>query len=444
MTIKIINGVITTVIGVCALALTNTAYADLTEPYKQVCISLGSATQNTDERRNFQSICNNLVVISDADDNDAVAALRHEEVAAQGTTALESSRRHVSNISARIGIIRRAAVGGSSGDVDDNELLESSRWGVFGNGNFNNGDRTQTVKVSGGEALGDASTEIVQGERAFDFEGKDLSVGIDYRFPGDKMIIGTALGYSRLTSDFTTEKGKTDLKGHHISVFGTYLLSEKTYFDGVISIGRSNINASRPVPVFVSDQDTVLTDGLALADTNARQISISLGTGYEFNTGALNITPFSRFDYNKTNIDAYTETVQDKGGSSNRDSRGMILSVDKQHIDSLVGTLGIKASYPISSSSGVFLPQVTVELKRQFRNDDRFIEATLPVATDLANVNTDPNSKTSKSDRNYARLGVGVSAVFPKGRSGYLQIESLQGSDDLSETAIKAGFRMEF
>ena len=444
---KIVRG---TVLASCTylLVFSGSGQAELPEPYLQVCRGLGGAAgqqEFTDEQKNFQNICNNLFGQPDAEDNDSVAALRHEEVAAQGTAAVQSSKRHLANVNARIGNLRKFAVGGASGDDEESELLGSSRWGFFTNGNYNGGDRAQTVGVPGSGGLGDASIEVVQGERAFDFDGQDLSFGVDYRFPNEKMILGTALGYNKQDSDFKTQYGYTNLEGYNLSAYGTYLPSDKMYFDGLISIGNSSVDASRPVPVFDSRINAVLDDeGRAFADTDAQLFSVSLGGGYEFTMGALSITPYTRLDYSKTDIDGYTETVLDNGGSSDRDSRGMALSVQDQSIDSLLGTLGIKTSYPISSSGGVFIPQASIELNHQFRNDDRFIEATLPAAGGINSVTANPNTQTSEIDRNYLKLGLGVSAVFPKGRSGYLLVESLQGNDDLSDTAIKAGFRLEF
>jgi outer membrane autotransporter protein len=104
--------------------------------------------------------------------------------------------------------------------------------------------------------------------------------------------------------------------------------------------------------------------------------------------------------------------------------------------------MGIRTSYPISASAGVFIPQASLELNHQFKNNARFIEASLPVAGGVNAEN--PNTQTSNADRNYLKLGLGVSAVFPKGHSGFVQLESLQGSSDFSDTAIKAGYRLEF
>ncbi|MCK5905572.1 MAG: autotransporter outer membrane beta-barrel domain-containing protein, partial [Gammaproteobacteria bacterium] len=387
-----------------------------------------------------KNICNNIVGLNDKADNDAVAALRHEEVATQGNASLESSRKHTASISQRINTLRQSKVGGGSGD--DNDLLEASRWGFFTNIGHNKGDRVKTIGVTGVGALGDASQATVQGEQAFDYDGNDLSVGLDYRFPDDKFIVGGSLGYNKLDSRFTTQAGKTKLKGQHISAYASYLPSEYMYIDGIVSLGSNAINASRPVPVFDNITGAVLaTDGRAFADTDSQQISMSIGMGYEYNRSAWNITPYTRLDYTKTEIDDYTETVLDNDPTG-RDSRGMILSIKEQSATSLIGTLGIRTSYPISSSGGVFIPQASLELNHQFKKDDRFIDATLPVASSLDSDN--PNTQTSQLDRNYLKLGVGVSAIFPNGHSGFVQLESLQGSDDLSDTAIKAGYRLEF
>ena len=185
---------------------TMTVQADLPKPYKQVCPQLDlNNPLLTSEQRNFKNICDNIIGQNDKDDNVAVAALRHEEAATQGNASLESSRKHANNVSNRINILRQSTKGAGSGD--DNGLLGSSRWGFFANVGYNKGDRRKTVEVDGAGGLGDANQATVQGERAFDFDGKELSVGLDYRLPGEKMIIGGALGYNKLNSNFTAQSG---------------------------------------------------------------------------------------------------------------------------------------------------------------------------------------------------------------------------------------------
>lgn len=421
--------------------------AKLPESYAEVCKNLPNI--NSDPKKdNFKQICNNIIRIGDDDrvntdeDDEAIAALRHEEVSVQGNASLESSRKHSNHIKARINGLRQSIKGGGAGD--DAGLVESSRWGTFANVGYNKGNRKQTVGVDGTGSLGDHRQASIQGERAADFDGNELSIGLDYRFPGEKIIVGTALGYNKLNSHFTDQNqsgGNTKLKGQHLSVYTSYLPSNKIYIDGIISLGNNAITGSRPIPVFDKRTGKVETDGQAFADTDSQQLSASIGMGYEFNRNALNITPYTRLDYTNTDIDAYTETVLDNTPSA-RDSSGMALEVEKQSVDSLVGVLGVRTSYPISASGGVFVPQASLELNRQFRQDARFIDAALPVAVGL---NTPkPSTQTSQLDRTYLKLGLGVSALFPNGHSGFIQIESLQASNDLSDTAIKAGYKLEF
>ncbi len=421
----------------------NNIYADLPAPYKQVCIKLGENITLNQQQQNFKIICDKIIAQGDAEDNKAIAALRHEEVAAQANASLASSKRHSDNITKRINSLHQSRKGGAAGD--DNGLIASSRWGIFSNIGYNKGDRQQTVGINGAGALGDASQTIVQGERAADLDGKELSIGIDYRLPGEKIIVGGALGYNKLNTRFTDQNqvgGQTKLNGQHLSVYTSYLPTDKIYIDGIVSISHNAIDASRPVPVYDNITGEVLaTDGKAFADTNSQQLSASIGIGYEFNRNALNVTPYARLDYTQTDIDAYTETVLDNN-PLNRNSSGMALSVKKQSVESLIGAMGIRTSYPINFSGGVFVPQASLELNRQFRQDERFIDATLPVAI---NLNTDdPSTQTSQLDRTYLKLGLGISAIFPNGHSGFIQIESLQGNDDLSDTAIKAGYKLEF
>ena len=412
--------------------------------YQEVCGALGQLEKDdqtlTSEQTNFTLICNKIFgpePLSKNDEQKAIAALRHEEVAVQGNASLESSRKHTNNITQRINVLRQPTKGGASGD--SNGLIESSRWGFFSNVGYNKGDRKQAVDI---ESLGNKKQAIVQGERATDFNGRELSIGLDYRLPGEKIIIGGALGYNKLNSHFTAQSGNTKLNGRHLSIYGNYLPTDKIYVDGIVSVGNNSINGSRPLPVYDNTKGIVLADdGLAFAKTNSHQLSASIGMGYEFNRNALNITPYTRLDYTKTDIDAYTETVLNQDPSK-LDSRGMALFVEKQNVNSLIGVMGIRTSYPISSSGGVFVPQASVELNRQFKEDERFIDALLPVAAGLGT--NDPRTQTSKLDRTYLKLGLGVSALFPNGHSGFVQIESLQANNDFSDTAIKAGYKLEF
>lgn len=415
--------------------------AGLPDAYLQTCNEinlLSERGQLSGIQRNFRRACNEIFNLYDADERkgDLVAALRHEEVAAQGSSTIESSKQQMLNITQRLHTLHKQTMGGAAGDENQSELLNDNRWGAFINGNLHEGERKKTVDVGSGTGTGLGSTglAIVTGERAYEFNSKEVTLGTDYRLPGEKFILGAALGFNRQQGNLKTNAGKIDLNGQYISLYGTYIASDQAYVDGALSFGKNKIKASRLVPKAGS-----LTEfGRAFANPNSNQLSASLGGGYDIPKGQWTITPFTRLDYTDTSIDAYTETVD------NDISKGMAVAVKKQNAQSLVGNLGLRVSSAMQTSKGLVIPQASIELAHEFKNDPRDIEARLLAADGLSGVSANPIARTSAPDRTVIKLGLGVSATFSKGQSGFLQVESLQGSKDFKDTALKFGYRMEF
>jgi outer membrane autotransporter protein len=85
-------------------------------------------------------------------------------------------------------------------------------------------------------------------------------------------------------------------------------------------------------------------------------------------------------------------------------------------------------------------PYARAEWIHEFDNDARTVGATYVF---------DPNStpllaRTNEPDRDYGLLGLGVSAVLPKGYQAFLDYQGLVGFRDLSSHRFLAGLRMEF
>ena len=74
----------------------------------------------------------------------------------------------------------------------------------------------------------------------------------------------------------------------------------------------------------------------------------------------------------------------------------------------LTTVLGGRASYAISTGLGVLLPQVRIEWEHEFKNDSRLLTARFvndPLLQPIPFTTDNP-------DRNYANLGVSLSATF--------------------------------
>ncbi len=365
-----------------------------------------------------------------------------EEVSVQTVAVIGAAGRQLKNIRSRLSTLRMTKgkrgidiadatlniqgetvsvglLGGAAGD-DENSLLENSRWGFFANGDYAFGKE-------------DRGNDLVQksGDRNFDFHSTGLTFGADYRFAGEKMIAGAALGYKDFTSDFRTQSGGSNVKGYNLSVYGTYLFSDKAYLDATMGLGNNKLDARRPVNNDGSGGIGSKTT-FAIAKPNASEFVFSVGGGYEFYKGKWSLTPYGRMDYIKGTIDAYTESASHSSASTS------LFKIDKQNIEALTSTLGLKASRIISTSSGVFVPYASAEWKHDLKGRGAISGSSIYLNKKFTEGNR------SDFDRNYYNLGVGVSAQFPKGKSAFLSVESRQGDAVVDDTAIRAGFRMEF
>ena len=111
-----------------------------------------------------------------------------------------------------------------------------------------------------------------------------------------------------------------------------------------------------------------------------------------------------------------------------------------QDVESLTTVLGGRASYAISTGLGVLLPQVRIEWEHEFKNDSRLLTARFvndPVGQPIL-------FTTGNPDRNYANLGVSLSATFRRGIAAFIDYETVLGLANVSGNFITLGVRGEF
>ena len=200
--------------------------------------------------------------------------------------------------------------------------------------------------------------------------------------------------------------------------------------EGHVSRSRIDYDSMRGIVV----PSLTLAPGIntmANGKTKGTQDTAALGTGYEVRFGKSTLTPFLRAEYLKNDIDAFTET---------EDLNSLGLDVEKQSLQSLQSSLGLRYSFTHSAASGVWVPYVGLEWTHEFRNDSRGI---------VAKYTHDPFNNsfaipTQEPDRDFATVSLGVSAQFPGGLSGFFNIDSVQGLRDTTNTGLTLGVRQEF
>ena len=163
------------------------------------------------------------------------------------------------------------------------------------------------------------------------------------------MVVGLSMSMAN-----TDLEGKGSGKAtNDIDTYTASIYMDKTgdagYVEGSLTYGLSE-NASTRI---------LNTAGLTRnykGDYNSQQISVKIGGGlpYEAQNGSY-VTPFASVTASKIETDAYTET-------SDTASDNLRLRIDQDDVDSVKGTLGIKAH--MDTGSGI--PMISFALNNEF------------------------------------------------------------------------------
>jgi outer membrane autotransporter protein len=302
--------------------------------------------------------------------------------------------------------------GGPSADAD----MNLGALGIFASGTLNLGNKDGTENQTG-----------------FDFKTVALTVGADYRF-SDQVVLGAALSYSLIDSDVDGNGGYLDTRGYSLTLYGTYYPSDQFYIDGMVNYGWNDYDQQRNVVYQV--QNTKVNQQFD-SNYSGKQFFVDVGTGYEFTRGNLIFGPEARLSYLDVRVDPFQERADnDNPGSA------WAVAIERQDLQSLVLSLGGRASYLIDQSWGVLQPQVEFSWLHEFNDDNRavigrFVEGAV-VPDNIFQLVTDP------VDKNYFKLSLGLLARFNRGPSALIQYRTLFDYANLEEHAITAQLRWEF
>lgn len=353
----------------------------------------------------------------------------HEEIGAQGKMTSEALGAQTANIGARIDALRMGARGfqvawhqqaypygnpyqGGNAGAEGNLL---SNWGTFLNGGYTIGDRDPTDR-----------------EDAFEFDAWSLTAGVDYRLH-PSLIVGAALGVIQGKVDFDGSKsivaGEIETDSWLLTAFSAYEW-QQFYADASLTYGQTDFDMERRISYPSNNVLIAATNKLALSNTDADQLSVTVQGGYIAHHNSWTFGPTAALDYVTTNIDGYSETNADEFN----------LTVKGQSIDSFTTRLGGRVQYAANQSWGVLVPQLDLEWIHEFENDAREIAAKF--ADDVTD--TYFNVITDDPDANYFIATVSVSLVMQNGLQAFVSYKTPLGLDDISSDYFAGGARLEF
>ncbi|MBD8526037.1 autotransporter domain-containing protein [Pseudomarimonas arenosa] len=308
---------------------------------------------------------------------------------------------------------------GAAEDEQDEVGADFGRWGFFATGTIGRGEYDGTSRRA-----------------KFDYDIAGLTAGVDYRFR-DNLIGGLAFGYTNNDADLADDLGSLETKGWSTSAYLSWFSERQWYVDSMLSYGRNSYDLQRRLSYSIrslSGGRTVI-DQVATADTDGTQTAASVALGRDFQKGPWTINSYLRGSYARVEYDSYTERMIE-----GRPGQGLALQVDGRSQNSITSALGARATYVLSRDWGILMPSASLEWQREYEDDPTRVTARFAA---------DPNGPSfvdigDDIDNSYFNVGVGVSALFPGGKTAYLYYEELVGASRLRQGVLSLGVRVEF
>ncbi len=303
----------------------------------------------------------------------------------------------------------------SGGNAGDEDLL-GDRLGIFINGDLGMGEKDAT-----------------DGEDGFAYDSTGFTVGLDYQV-NNNAVLGLAGGVNQSTSDFdtttTVSGGSLETENNSLSTYALFYQGD-WFFDSILTFGQGSFDMERSILIKSNNDNAVAEDEganrTALGEADTEQLSFSFGGGIDLRSGNKTLAPYFRLNIMDIEIDAFEET----GAES------LNLKVEEQSIQSSTSAIGFRVSSVSNTSFGVFVPQGHLEWVHEYSDSSRQIT--------MIYVNDPRENKlvveTDDPDRDYFSLGLGASAVFKGGTQAFIDVKSILGLKDFTETAVTLGVR---
>jgi outer membrane autotransporter protein len=370
-----------------------------------------------------------------------------EELAAQGNAATRFSGSQLNSLAARLSALRFGARGfrvvatadhgeqwlasnglaplGGGASADDIGIAK--RWGGFIDGSFGYGNQADTTHLAASGS-----------EDAFDYDGLDVTAGLDYRL-GQSTVFGVLLGHTERRIDFDSTKsivdGSIDSDGQSVMLYALWE-REDAFISGSIGVQSLGHDMVRRIAYPSLNPLVAPVDETALSSTDSKTLLGSFAIGHDWRRGGFTFEPYLRGEFQSIRIDGFSE----------RNADGFDFTYGEQTINSFDAAFGIKLQHVLTPPFGIAIPFVRAELHREFGNDERTIDAVysgIAGATGLEGAQNF-NLATNEPDDQFYSGAIGVSLVFKHGLQAFLQYQQTFELEHTEDQVFAGGIRFEF
>src|SRR5690606_6522947 len=221
-----------------------------------------------------------------------------EELSAQGSMATEFANGQLSSLAGRLSALRFGSTGFGTaaafelmrrsapmvaqvGGAAAPETSETySRWGGFVNYGFGYGSRAPTLL-----------------EDAFDFDGSEITLGVDYRL-SSKLVLGGLVGFTRQNIDFdeaasaiSVVDGDIDADGRSFIVFAL-MQGDRLTLSGSIGTQSLDYDITRNIQYPSFNPSTPSVYSVAQSSPSSRVFTTTFNAGYGFGKSKFTLEPY--------------------------------------------------------------------------------------------------------------------------------------------------------
>ena len=375
-----------------------------------------------------------------------------EEIAAQGSMTTEFAASQLSTLSARMSALRWGISGPrltSAQEADGSIRVASSGTLPLGGGASADAEAIGTRWswfVDG--AFGYGEKDPTDLEPAFDFDGQEVTVGVDYRFSpllaagGDARLLEQGGRFRLLAQRCRWPHQDGRLQRHRLrAARRRERLSEWI-------AGLPEPDARHAPPHHLPVAEPAHSGGRQPRHARRRTAALCSRPWAPATRSAgavFSIEPSLGLDYVDASVEGFRESSVDNTANASPDDP-FDLQIGDQDIDSLDGSAGLQLQYVFTPRFGVLVPYLSARYHHELLDDVRRVSALYADALSrlIQVIDADFNVPTDPPDDDYYTAAAGVTVVLAGGLMGFVQYLQVLDLDDYSDAVITGGMRYEF
>jgi len=278
-------------------------------------------------------------------------------------------------------------------------------------------------------------------ERGYDSDGTAFELGLDYRV-NDSLVIGAMYAYEDTELDFLGElpgvnfapvasAGRKDSKQSALSFFATADLNSNWYLQAGAGFSRSDNDFRRNSIFQESTRSLTAINSRTAGSADGESQWFSLNSGYNINAEQWSFTPYASLLWASSEVDGFSER--------DLSNTGLNMSFSKMERDSRIANVGINISGVFNQDFGVLIPQLRVEIEKEFDRDPQSMSASFVQDSS----NTVYQFAGESPDDSYINTALGLVAILPNGWIPYFEYQWQESNSSFDRSQWVLGIRKE-